>query len=239
MSEALKGTYFLNKDRVIVYTAIFGGYDEVQEPTFYNRNVDYVMFTDRDIKSTIWNVIKVPAIYEDPTRNARKYKILPHRWFPNYKYSIWVDGNMIVRGDVDDIITTYLEESDIAVFDHSQNKLDPRNCVYDEANTILYLGQLNGNYKDDPRLIMKQMEKYKADHYPENNSLVVSMVVVRRHNQCKNAMEKWWEELKYNSKRDQLSFNYSMWKTHTDVTYIPGDSRDNQWFLHTGAHKNK
>jgi len=237
LTQALKGKYY--KSRIIVYTAIFGGYDTIHEPTIKLPNVEYIMFTDQNIKSDIWNVRKVNAIYKDPTRNARKYKLLPHRWFPDYEYSIWVDGNIIVRDNVNEIIDRYLKKTDVAVFDHNQNKLDPRNCVYEEAKVILYLGQLNRNYKDDPALIIKQMEKYEADRYPANNGLVVSMIVARRHNVCKKAMEKWWEELKYNTKRDQLSFNYSMWKTDTNVTYIPGDSRDNKWFYHTGAHNKK
>ena len=46
--------------------------------------------------------------------------------------------------------------------------------------------------------------------YPRNNGLVVQMEVLRRHNadDVINSMETHWDELKYNSKREQLSFNY-------------------------------
>ena len=47
------------------------------------------------------------------------------------------------------------------------------------------------------------------------------------------------KEIKYGSKRDQLSFNYSMWKTNTPFVYFDGDSRDNKYFLHMGKHKGK
>ena len=43
-------------------------------------------------------------IYEDPTRNARKYKILPHRFLSEYDISIWIDGNIKVRGDVNELL---------------------------------------------------------------------------------------------------------------------------------------
>ena len=43
-------------------------------------------------------------------------------------------------------------------------------------------------------------------------------------------MENWWTEIKYNSKRDQLSFNYVAWKHKVKFNYIEGDSRDNQYF---------
>ena len=52
-------------------------------------------------------------------------------------------------------------------------------------------------------------------------------------------MSKWWEEIKYNSKRDQLSFNYSAWKTGVKFNYMDGDSRDNKYFISLGKHTGK
>ena len=37
-------------------------------------------------------------------------------------------------------------------------------------------------------------------------------------------MEKWWNEIINYSHRDQLSFNYILWKEHKKVKYI-------HWFL--------
>ena len=67
------------------------------------------------------------------------------------------------------------------------------------------------------------------------------MQVLRRHNaaDCIKTMETWWQEIKYKSKRDQLSFNYSMWKTGMKFKYFIGDSRSNKHFLNTGKHKKK
>ena len=118
------------KKNVIIYTAIFGGYDSITDPTFVPDNADFVCFTDSDIKSDIWNIKKVPAIYEDSTRNARKYKILPHRWFPDYEYSIWIDGNITVRDDINELIAEWLDDANLAIPDHAQNILDPRAVSY-------------------------------------------------------------------------------------------------------------
>jgi hypothetical protein len=38
-------------------------------------------------------------------------------------------------------------------------------------------------------------------------------------------MEDWWIELKYGSKRDQLSFPYVAWKNNLE--HSPGDWKDN------------
>ena len=225
----------------VIYTAIFGGYDQLPDPTFIPEGWDFICFTDSDIKSDIWKIVKTPAIYKDPTRNARKCKLLPHRLFPEYEYSLWVDGNIIVRENVNELIEHYLDDCNLAVHDHEQNVLDPRGCVYKEAEAIFYFGQKNGNYKDDPKLISEQMNRYIAESYPSNNSLAVTMQLLRRHNEkdCIEAMEMWWEEIRYGSKRDQLSFNYSMWKSKMHFNYFSGDSRDNRYFLNTGKHKKK
>ena len=97
------------------------------------------------------------------------------------------------------------------------------------------------NYKDNPNLIQKQINRYKSEGYPPNNGLVVQMEVLRRHNKKDviDAMELHWEELKHNSKREQLSFNYIAWKTKLNFNYIQGDSRNNKYFVNVGAHKGK
>ena len=228
-------------NKKVIYTAIFGGYDKLPDPTFLPEGWDFICFTDSDIKSDVWTIKNVPAIYEDSTRNARKYKLLPHRWFPDYDYSLWVDGNIIIQSDVNELIEHYLQDVNLAVHDHNQNVLDPRDCVYKEADTIFYFGKKNGNYKDDPEVIHKQVQGYANEGYPKDNSLAVTMQVLRRHNEsdCIKTMETWWQEIKYKSKRDQLSFNYSMWKTSMNFNYFVGDSRSNKHFLNTGKHKKK
>jgi hypothetical protein len=53
-------------------------------------------------------------------------------------------------------------------------------------------------------------------------------------------MEDWWTEIKYNSKRDQLSFNYCAWKNGLKFNYMDGDSRDNEYFYRSiDAHIGK
>ena len=85
------------------------------------------------------------------------------------------------------------------------------------------------------------MERYVKEGYPKNNGLVVQMEVLRRHNETDvvDSMEDQWVELKYNSKREQLSFNYIAWKNDLKFSYIQGDSRDNKYFLNMGAHTGK
>ena len=223
----------------IIYTSIFGGYDVPIEQKLPN-GWDWKCFSEENSLS----------LYTDNTRNAKRFKVLPHRYLQDYEYSIFIDGNMKVVGNVNELVDKYLSDSNVAFFSHAQNKLDPRDCIYDEAQTILDLGEKNMkrspkkgvlNYKDDPEIVKRQVERYMDMHYPSHNGLITGMVILRRHNEkdCIKAMEDWWTEIKYNSKRDQLSFNYIAWKNKLKFSYIQGDSRDNKYFLNMGKHKGK
>lgn len=213
--------------KVVVYTAIIGGYDNLHEPLVTPDGVDFICFTDRDLKSKVWQIKKVLPLYKDNTRTARKYKILPHRFLPDYDLAIWVDGNMLVEGNVKDYIK-YLGNGKFATFDHTQC-YDRRDCVYEEANAIFRLGQEPGkNYKDNPQTILDQMNRYLKEGYPANNQLAFTCSVTRKHNdpEVVKVMEDWWTELKYGSKRDQLSINYVCWKNNFKIKYLPGDGRN-------------
>mgnify|MGYP003111683860 CR=1 FL=1 len=215
----------------IIYTTIFGGYDDVTKPNLQN-GWDWKCFSEEN---------SIP-LYTDHTRNAKKFKVLPHRYLQDYEYSIFIDGNMYVVGNIDELIEKYLSDSNIAFFDHNKNRMDPRDCIYDEYNAIMNLGKNDPNqkYKDDPQVMYNQVKRYQDEGYPSHNGLITGMVILRRHNEkdCIKVMEDWWTEIKYGSKRDQLSFNYVAWKNKTKFNYMDGDSRDNQYFKRdTRSHK--
>jgi len=236
-------------NKIVIYTAIFGGKDNLIEPEFIPQGCDFVCFTDQDFKSDVWEVRKIEPESKDPVRNARMYKVLPHKYLSEYEISIWVDGNLLVRGDVNKLINDYLKNNNLAVFSHSQhtkrwkklfwikNGEDCRDCVYEEVRFLLKMNS-EGKYKDDFTLIKNQIEKYHEEGYPEHNGLVVSMVILRKHNEQSiiKTMEDWWREIQEGSRRDQLSFNYVAWKNNLDFVYMKGDSRRNKYFLHT-QHK--
>ena len=133
----------------ILYTTIFGNYDDLIEPSL-PHDWDFKCFSEKN---------SIP-LYTDHTRNAKKFKVLPHRYLKDYEYSIFIDGNMYVCGNVNELIEKYLSDSNIAFFDHNQNRMDPRDCIYDEFNAIMQLGKNdpNQNFKDDPKLMYDQVK---------------------------------------------------------------------------------
>lgn len=231
--------------KAVVYTAVFGKYDEIPSPQYKSNDVDYICFTDHEFESDFWKVVKVNKVYDDPTRNARKYKALPHRYLPHYEYSVWMDGNMLMLKDLNPLFNDKVFQT----YDHMKC-FDKRNCIYQEAEAILQLGKENmsrtpdrgtKNYKDNPNVIILQAQKYKSEGFPSNFGLAETSVVIRKHNDpsCIKLDEDWWIEMKYHSRRDQMSLNYVEWKNNFKIDYLEGDVRNNDYFRMISGHKGK
>ena len=229
-------------NKKVIYTSIFGGYNKLLEPLYIPEGYDFIVFTDADIKSENWIVKKELPLYNDSSRNAKRYKILPHRFLSNYDISIYIDGNYEVKNNINELVEKFLSNANAAFYDHNQQpSYDKRNCIYQEANAIFHFGQINMqrnpergllNYKDNPEIIKNQIIRYQKDNYPANNGLINGGVILRRHNEydCVKVMEDWWTEIKYHSKRDQLSYNYIAWKNNFNFNYLEGHDRTNYYF---------
>lgn len=221
-----------NGAKIAVYTAIFGDYDELNDPIIKVDGIDYICFTNNPkISSEKWTIIHVEEDKSlDLVRNARKVKILAHQFLPDYDYSIWMDANFHILDNPIKLIDQYLCKCHLATYKHSGG----RTCIYSEADACIRLG------KDDPEVIKKQMETYRSDGYPEYNGLVETGVLLRRHNNPEiiSLMELWWDQIQQHSRRDQLSFNYVMWKKNYEYEVIEDYIRDNFCFL-WAPHKSK
>tara|TARA_R110001592_G_scaffold55594_2_gene169772 strand:+ start:2957 stop:3694 length:738 start_codon:yes stop_codon:yes gene_type:complete len=224
----------------LIYTAIFGDTHYLHDPEVISSEYDYICITDSDqYKSDIWDVKKVTPLYSHGGLNNRKYKVLPHRFFANYDTSIYIDGDLKITSDLS-ILAKQHSNYPLSVLDHSlcgitlTGNLNTRNCIYDEANFIKWLGDKHPrkHYKDNIKTIFSQMERYKIEKYPLKNGLARTSVIIRNHNNSEviNVMEDWWLELKHWSKRDQLSFPYVCWKNDFKYNFIPEDIDSNNWF---------
>ena len=190
--------------RVAVYTAIFEDYDKLNEPKQTENEIDYFCFTDNSsLVSNTWNIILLPDLYRDPRISARALKILSHKVMMNYDFSVWIDGSVEIINSINDFVFNFCEGENICAFKHPQ-----RICIYKEARICQLFGY------DKFGTINKQMNWYKSLRYPKNNGLIMSGILVRRSNEkdVKILNEEWWNIIKNYSNRDQLSFNFVVWK---------------------------
>jgi len=191
------------KKEIVVYTSISGNYDLLKEVVCPEKNIEYICFTDQEIESETWKIKKIPEILNnlEQTKKARCLKILPHLFLQEYETSVWVDGNIQVKRNMKKFINDNLKNN-FAIAKHPD-----RICVYQESEAVKQLK------KDKHSTVDSQIEFYKESGYPEKNGMVQSGVIIRKHNEkdCIEICNDWWKELIKWSKRDQLSFNYSIY----------------------------
>lgn len=205
---------------LVVYTAIFGGYDQLQEPVQRSKNCDYICFTDDpDLKSDFWTIRLIQDAKLSPARLSRKPKILPHLYLQDYEASLYIDGNLLLIGDVHTYIRTYARTSPMLGVKHGE-----RDCVYQEYRAC------RESHRDDLSVMQKQIERYEREGLPAGLGLIVGSFIYRRHHDPAviRVMNRWWDEFSHQSQRDQLSFTYSCWKEnfHYDLYYANNWSND-------------
>lgn len=218
--------HYLQAPKVAIYTAIFGGRDKLKNPLYEVKGADLICFTDdpTNVNKYFNTIIRKPS-HDDPVRSARKYKILGDPILEKYDYTIWVDGNMLIKFyKVDDLIGLLDEDYHLAMFKHSK-----LNCIYDEYNTLM--NENENNKFDIPSVMQNQIQTYKDQNFPAGLGLVESGVIVRKNHseRVKIIMKNWWNEVSKHSRRDQLSFNYVIWKLNERYNTIPGTVWDNEF----------
>jgi hypothetical protein len=227
----------VSKLKIAVYTVILGPYDGLL-PQPVMDGVDYICFTDQNFKSKQWTIQTISVENDDVGRTVRKYKLMPHKVLSSYDVSVYIDGNYLIRKPLQPLLDQVLQHGPIGIFDHNQCS-DARNCVYDEYEAIIKLQTKRGKLKDDPQIMRSQIEKYRQEGYPRQAGLIFAAVIIRKHNDplVNQTMELWYEQILRFSKRDQLSFNYSAWKTGLKPYYIPGDLRRHEYFFLLSKHR--
>ncbi|MBN1531192.1 MAG: DUF616 domain-containing protein [Spirochaetes bacterium] len=216
------------KDRIIVYTCIIDDYDTLNEPYCAPENVDYVCFTDnRRVRSRKWRVVVDDGIGDSVVGN-RYYKMHPHLLFPDYQCSVYVDGNIRIIGDMNDIVDKYLHRCSLAVPRHFQ-----RTSVSEEYRVC------RGVFPEQSEVIERQMREYGEEGFPDDLGLSENNILVRRHNdpRCMTVMKEWWDQFSRFSKRDQLSLAYSIWKHRLPFTYMDESSRNRNGYFYFKPHR--
>lgn len=194
--------------KTVVYTAIINNYDILKVPLDLNPEWDYVCFTDRKEYQGVhpWKIRHVDFFAGDATRTARFVKLRPDIFLAEYESSIWIDANILIKGD--------FLNSAFAKFEKSQEVLAGiihplRNCVYQEFKACQELN------KDESVVLDEQLEFYKEQGLPQKLGLIETNLLFRKHNfeQLIEFQKIWWQILNRYSKRDQLSIMYALWRS--------------------------
>lgn len=218
------------KKNLIVYKAVFGDYDKTSEQPPNDWECDFLCFTDNEkFVGKGWRIVYVPRIETLPGYLNRYYKMLPHRHFEGYDFSLYLDGNIDLIANPIPLIDNYLNKSSIAIPNHPK-----RNCSYEEAEHCIYSGLTSA------KETREQMQEYKLDGFPINKGLTENGIILRRHNDLEiiELMELWWREYQTKVKRDQISLHYLAWKKGIKIEFIKEGPRVTNKYFHIGLHNN-
>lgn len=177
----------------IVYTAIFGNYEELKQPTVITPGWKYICFTDQDISSPVWEIVKMEPHLES-RRMARYIKIMFHK-FVDAEFSLWLDASFQIKMD----LNVFWDKVFKTPFTCPAHPI--RNCVYMEIKSCLV------NQRGEADLLLQQEAKYRALNVPAFNGIITSGVLLRERTAANIKLcEQWWKELEENSTRDQIAF---------------------------------
>lgn len=202
----------------VIIKAMLGPYDFWADPRIVEPDTDYILFTDQNIKSKVYDVRKVKR----KPKLERLIKINPWEYAPGYDHYTWVDTNIHPTAE-----RPNAPKADIVCLQHPS-----RNCVYEEFIACVQLK------KDDPDVMGEQINRYREQGYPENNGMVQTGLLMRHMNDA--ALEHasiWSKEVENGSRRDQLSFNYAMWLMQVQPSVFAIQFEDFQKYYKLTPHK--
>lgn len=191
--------------RITVFTCSTGGYDHPLPFESFLEGADYVFFTDqRDLeRDGHWRISPLAATHNHQIKTARRHKTQAHRILQDTDIAIWIDANVAITGDITSLILKVLrDEASFGVIAH------PYRTSVEEELTALEQLRI-----DDPGVMRPQIERYKAEGFQDDGLTETNFLIMDlRREETRTALDIWWSEIEHNSRRDQLSFDYSCWK---------------------------
>lgn len=207
----------VEEKRIVVYTCITGNYDNAIKPLYKNDNVDYVIYTNNDsLQCDGWQKRKIDdniMTLDDNLLINRYIKMHPFDLFAkNYDYSIYIDGNIRSISDLSQLVNYINNKTGLALHRHQA-----RNCIYlEEKACELYK-------KGNKEKLRKQVMRYQIEGFPAQYGMLECNVIVTdlKNNNALKIFNSWWNEfLQADSRRDQLSLPYVLWKNNIKIEDI-------------------
>lgn len=208
--------------KIAVYSVYYGSREPFNPDAMdLARGFDRYVITDRSILPTDAVIINEPAYGLDPKRACSRAKLNPYLYFSDYDWVIYLDNKARLKAKPDKIIAelSSLSDHSFFVFPHD------RGCVYKEAITCIKRGL------DDPKVIKRQIKVYEEEGFPANQGLIQGTFMVRKMSDhiWEKAGRLWFEQVLHYSRRDQLSFNYIVWRLGLTPYYLSGDINCNTY----------
>lgn len=211
------------RNKKVVYTALTGGYDALEQHEYIDSSYDYICFSndfgDKE-KVGIWTIRKIDYATDDKQLLSRYPKLQPHKVLQEYDISLYVDANVNIHTSfVFERIKKLMDENVLL----AGVKHQFRDCLYEEAYKVV----LDGMDKNR-KAVRQQLSYYKNQGFPRHWGMYEANVIFRQHNNAIiiNQSNEWWRLRCEYSKRDQLGFSFTLWKYNIPFNYL---LPENEW----------
>lgn len=217
----------VRKPKIAVLGAIINDYDSIKMPTVIEDDVDYLLVTNGDINSSLWQILTIDTANLDKTMISRYIKTHPSEFANGYDYVFWVDASITIRCKLTEVVKDFINSGkDLGVVRHPYRK-----TILEEAHACIV------SKKGDADIIKKQVEFYIRDGFSTSELIETGVVLYDTANpKTRNFTESWWEEISRFSNRDQLSVNYCLNKNDIQpfliITESSGLRSSTQFLLH-------
>lgn len=214
--------FTIQKPRIAVYSYNFGNYrSELKGIDNFKKDdkLDYYFYTNNDIKSKKWNVIKVPLQPRTDHMNANrvttkyyKFKIIPPE-LKKYDYLLHIDSSRIKNNWLDKLNYKKLSEliKNNNKYSFLARKHPQRKTIYEEVDIVLKYGL-------EKKIVCNLWsKKLKKDNYKQKIPLTELCLFIRDLNNKKltNILEEVYDIIMDNKIcRDQLVFSYILEKNY-------------------------
>ena len=209
------------KIKLVIYTTLLGDKEALGSPlsdiqdTSTDLDISFVCFTDsHKLESETWELKSINMYLLSADKMCRQAKALPHEFFPEHQYSLWIDNIVKLKRlpTSADLQTT--NKFLFKLFVHSG-----RSNLFEEACAIHGLGY------ETSETVLNQMEHYsKFVNLSAVSPLSTTTVIIREHHHPSviEFGKTWWSQILNFSKRDQLSFDFVRTQLNTEIDYFPG-----------------
>lgn len=219
--------------KMVVYTAVFGGYDLIFKPLCKSFLIDYIVFSDIDCTEINgWRNIYIGDFLAGGlslSGKNRYIKLFAHRLLSNYSYSIYVDSNIRVLPEIDKLFKRLIDSQiPFAVPRHPS-----RSRLLEEVEACERLRKTN-----DYMRLRQEYQSYLEYGFDDSVGLTENNIIFRDHADpnLDKMMAEWWSLIVDGVGRDQISLPFLRWKYDWKVLMLDQNARDKNLFFGIYPH---
>jgi hypothetical protein len=210
------------RGRTVVYTAQFGGYDQVMPALTVTPGVDHLVLSDRRFRVPApWSVrvVEIPEhVRTDRLRN-RYCKLHATRLLPDYALSAYVDTQLQIVEDLSPLLDGFAASGrpvGLMPHPHSRN-------VDHEVERSVRTGRISTT--EHAERWEEQRRRQRAAGFLDDQGVFIAWIVLRDHRSAAVVAleDAWWAELEQGVTRDQVALPFALWRTRIPVYTIPLD----------------